>query len=199
MLKDTEDWVQSCWGFFHAFPICGLWKWDMIKGVEEIILLPATTCLQGQILPGVGRATFYLTFWSSIYFSSIQSLSHVWLFASPRTAARQASLSITNTWSLLKLMSIGSVMLSISSSVIPFYSHLQSFPSSGSFPKSQFFTSREQSIRVSASASVHPVNIQDWFPFRWTGCISLQSKGLSRVFSSTTFQKHQFFWAQLSL
>ena len=87
----------------------------------------------------------------------------------------------------------------ISSSVVPFFSHLQSFPALGSFPMSQFFTSGGQSIRVSASASVLPVNIQDWFPLGWTGLISLQSKGLSRVFSSPTVQRHQFFGAQLSL
>ena len=87
----------------------------------------------------------------------------------------------------------------IQPSVIPFSSCHQSFPASGSFPMSQFFTSDGQSIRVSASASVLPVNTQDWFPLGWTGWISLQSKGLSRVFSNTTFQKHQFFGAQLSL
>ena len=85
------------------------------------------------------------------------------------------------------------------SSVIPFSSRLQSFPSSGSFQMSQFFTPSGQSIGVSASASVLPVNIQDWFPLGCTGSISLQSKGLSRVFSNTTVQKHQFFGAQLSL
>ena len=76
----------------------------------------------------------------------------------------------------------------ISSSIIPFSSCLQSFPESVSFPRSQFFTSGGQSIGVSASASVLPMNIQDWFPLGWTGCISLQSKGLSRVFSNTTVQ-----------
>ena len=86
-----------------------------------------------------------------------------------------------------------------SSSVIPFSSHLQSFPASGSFPVSQFFTSGGQSIGVSPSASVLPLNIQDWFPLGWTGWVSLQSKGLSRVFSNTTVQKHQFFSTQLSL
>ena len=87
----------------------------------------------------------------------------------------------------------------ISSSVDPFSSRLQSFPSSRSFPVSQFFTSGGQSIWVSASASVLPMNIQDLFPLGWTGWISLQSKGLSRVFSNTTAQKHPFFSAQLSL
>ena len=88
---------------------------------------------------------------------------------------------------------------SISSSVIPFSSHLQSFPASGSFQMSQFFTSDGQSIGVSASASVLPTNIQDWSPLGWTGWISLQSKGLSRVFSNTTIQRHKFFSAKLSL
>ena len=87
----------------------------------------------------------------------------------------------------------------ISSSVIPFSSCLQSFPASGSFPMSQFFSSGGQSVGDSASASVLPMNIQDWFPLGLTGLISLQSKGPSRVFSNTTVQKHQFFYAQLSL
>ena len=86
-----------------------------------------------------------------------------------------------------------------SSSIIPFSSHLQSFSASGSFPVSQFFSSGGQSIGVSASASVLPMNIQDWFPLGRTCWISLQSKGISRVFSNTTVQKHQFFSTQLSL
>ena len=87
----------------------------------------------------------------------------------------------------------------ISSSVVPFSSRRQSFPASGSFPKSQFFTSGGQSIGVSASTSVLPMNIQNWFHLGWTGWMSSQSKGLSRVFSNTTVQKHPFFGAQLSL
>ena len=87
----------------------------------------------------------------------------------------------------------------ISSSVVPFSSCLQSFPVSESFPVSQFFSWGGQNIRVSASISVLPMNIQDWFPLGWTGWISLQSKRFSRVFSNTTVQKHQFFSAQLSL
>ena len=87
----------------------------------------------------------------------------------------------------------------ISSSVVPFSSCLQSFPASGSFPKSQLFTSGSRSIGVSASASVLPMTIQDWFPLGWTSWISLLSKGLARVFSNTTVQKHQFVSAQLSL
>ena len=87
----------------------------------------------------------------------------------------------------------------IASSVIPFTSCLQSFPTSGSFQMSQLFASGGQNIGVSALTSVLPMNIQDWSPLGWTGWISLQSKGLSRVFSNTTVQKHQFFCIQLSL
>ena len=86
----------------------------------------------------------------------------------------------------------------ISSSIVPFSSRLQSFPASGSFQMSQLFASGGQRIGVSASALVLPMNIQDWFPLRWTGWISLQSKGLSSVFYNTTVQKHQFFHIQLS-
>ena len=86
----------------------------------------------------------------------------------------------------------------ISSFVVPFSSHLQSFPASGSFRMNQFFTSGGQSIGISAKTSVLPVNTQDLSPLGWTGWISLQSKGHSRVFSNTTVLKHQFFCAQLS-
>ena len=131
---------------------------------------------------------------------SVQSFSHVWLFVTPWTAACQASLSITYSQSLHKLMSIESVCHpTISTSVVPFSFCLQSFPASGSFQMSQFFASVGQSIGASVSASVLPMNTQDRFPLRWTGLISLQSKGLSRVFSNTTVQKHQFFSTQLSL
>ena len=125
--------------------------------------------------------------------SSVQSFSHLQLFTTPWTAAWQASLSITSFWSLLNLMSIESVMPS---------NHLilscpQSFPASGIFPVSQFFASGSQSI--GASASVLPMNSQGWFSLGLTGLISLQSKGLSRVFSNTIVQKHQFFGTWLSL
>ena len=112
--------------------------------------------------------------------SSVQSLSHVWVFVTPWTAARQASLSVTNSRSLFKLMSIKSVMPPNHLILYrPFSSCLQSFPASGSFPMSQVFASSGQSI--GASASVLPMNIQDWLPLGLTGLISLQSKGLSRV------------------
>ena len=112
----------------------------------------------------------------------------------PMDCSMPASLSITNSQSLLKVMSIESVMPSNNLILYrPFSSHLQSFPASGSFPMTQFFASGGQSIGTSASASVLPMNIQDWFPLGLTGLISLLSKGLSRVFSNTTVQKHQFF------
>ena len=137
--------------------------------------------------------TFFLL--ECLCLSSVQLLSRVRFFVTPWTAACQASLSVTNSWSLLKLMSIELVMPpTISSSVVPFSSCLQSFPASGSFPKSQF-SSGGQSIGASASASVLPMSIQDYFPLRLTGLIYLLSKGLSRVFSSTTIQRHQFFCA----
>ena len=137
----------------------------------------------------------------SVQLNLVQSLSHVRLFATWWTAAGQASLSISTTPRAYS----NSCPLSrwcyptISSSVIPLSSHLQSFPASGSFQMSQFFAWGGQRIVVSASKSVLPMNIQDWFPLGWTGWISLQSKGLSRVFSNTTVQKHQFFGTQLSL
>ena len=130
----------------------------------------------------------------------VQSLSRVWLFGPyglwharlprPLPSPRAYSNSCPSSqW----------YHPTISSSVIPFSSCLQSFPASGSFLVSQFFTSGGQSIGVSASASVLPMNTQDWFPLGLIGWISLESKGLSRVFSNTTVQKHQFFGAQLSL
>ena len=131
-------------------------------------------------------------------FSSVQLLSCVRLFATPWITARQAFLSITNSQSLLKLMSIESwCHPTISSSVVPFSSCPQSFPASESFPMNQLFAWGGQSIGVSASALVLPMNTQDWSPLGWTGWISLQSKGLSRVFSNTTVQKHKFFSTQL--
>ena len=124
-------------------------------------------------------------------YQSVQSLSHVRLFATTWTAAHQASLSIIYSQSLLKLMPVESVMPSNHLSLCqPFSTHLQSFPASGSFPMSQFLALGGQNIGVSASTSVLPMNIQDWFPLGWTGWISFQSKGLSRVFSNTMVQKH---------
>ena len=135
-----------------------------------------------------------------IYLSSVQLLNRVWLFATPWTAAHQASLSITNPQSLLKLMSIESVM---PSNYLIVCHHLLLlpliFPSIRVFLRSQLFTSGGQSIGVSASTSVLSMNIQDWFPLGLTVLISLQSKGFSRVFSNTTIQKHEYLGAQFSL
>ena len=125
-----------------------------------------------------------------VQFSSVQSLSRVWLFPTPWTAACQASLSIT------KLMSIEFVM---PSNHLILCCPLLLLPASGSFQMSQLFVSGGQSTGVSASTSVLPINTQDWSPLGWTAWISLQSKGLSKVFSNNTVQKHQFFSAQLSL
>ena len=137
-----------------------------------------------------------ITIFSSI--SSVQLISCIWLFLTPWTAAHQASLFISRVYP-------NSCPLSqwchptISSSIIPFFSCPQSFPASGSFQMSQLFALGSQSIGVSASPSALPMNTQDWSPLEWTGWISLQSKGLSRVFSNTTVQKHQFFSNHLSL
>ena len=130
-------------------------------------------------------------------YSSVQLLSRVWLFVTPWPAACQVSLTIAISWSLPKLMSIELVMpsnhlilcfpLLLLPSILPSFKVFSNESSGG------------QSTGVSASISVLPMNIQNWFPLGWTGWISLQSKGLSRVFFNTTVQKHQFFCAQLSI
>ena len=131
----------------------------------------------------------------------VQSLSRVQLLTAPWTAGHQASLSFTISQST----HVHSCPLSrwyhptISSSVTPFFSCPQSFPKSGSFPMSQFFTPGGKSIGVSASASMLSMKIQTWFPLGLPGLIFLLSKGLSRVFSSTTVQKHQISADQPSL
>ena len=140
--------------------------------------------------------------WPKIFLSvsSVQSLSHVWVYVTPWTAVHRPPCP-----SPTPRVYSDSCPLSqwchpiISSCVVPFSSRLQSFPASESFPVSQFFASDGQSIGVSPSTSVLSMNIKDWFPLGWTGWISLESKGLSRVFSNTTVQKHQFFDTQLSL
>ena len=129
-----------------------------------------------------------------IQFSSVQSLTRVQLLVTLWTAACQTSLSITNSWGLLKSMSTESVMPSSHLILfVPFSFCPQCLPASGSFPMSQLFTWGGQNIGVSASASVLPMNTQGLSPLGWTDWISLQSKGLSRVFSNTTVQKHHFF------
>ena len=145
------------------------------------------------------RSLFNSQTWLTVCFGSVQfSCSVVFGSAISWSTALQASLSITNSQRLLKLMSTESVIPSnhlILCSPLFFLP----FPASVSFLMSQFFSSGCQSSGAPASASVLPMNIQSWFPLGWTGLISLQSKGLSRVFSNTTVQKHQFFSAQLSL
>ena len=135
-----------------------------------------------------------------IQFSSVQLLSRVQFFSTPCTATHQGSLSITNSQHLLKFISLSQwCHPTVLSSVVPFSSCIHSFPASGSFPKSQLFTSDGQSIGTSASASVLTMNIQGWFLLGLTGLISLQSKGLSRVLPNTKIQKHQFSSAKPSL
>ena len=131
---------------------------------------------------GTHEGTVYgwLEIRSSLLISSVESLSCVQLFATPWTTARQVSLSITNSWVHPNPFPWSQwCHPTISSSVIPFFSCPQSFPASGSFQISQLFASGGQSMGVSASTSVPPVNTQDWSPLGWTGWISLQSKGLS--------------------
>jgi len=124
----------------------------------------------------------------SVIHISVQSHSHVWLLFLRRLPCPSSTLRACSSSCPLSQW----CHPTISSSVDHFSSRLQSFPASGSFPISQLFSSGGQSIGASASASVLPMNIQDWFTLGWTGWISLQSKGLSRVFSNTTAQKHQF-------
>ena len=135
----------------------------------------------------------------TVQFSSVQSLSNVQLFETPWTAELQPPLSITKSQTLLKLMSIELVIPSDQLILChPLLLLASIFLSIKIFPMSQFFTSGGQSIGASASASVLPLNIKDWFPLGLAGLTSFQSKGLSRVFSNTTVQKHQFLGTQLS-
>ena len=137
---------------------------------------------------------------SCYQFSSVQLLSRVWLFVTPWTKARQLHCPSPTPGVYPNSCPLSQwCHPTISSSAVPFSSCPQSFPASWCFQMSQFLVSGGQNVRVSALASVLPMNIQDWFPLGWTGCISLQSKGLSRVSSNTTVQKHQFFGTELSL
>ena len=140
----------------------------------------------------------FLLKWGNCQFSSVTQLCLT--LCDTMNSSTPDFLSITNSRSPPKPMSVESVIPS--SHLIlcrPFSSCPQSFPASGSFPMSQPFTWGGQSIGVSASTSVLPMNTQDWSPLEWTAWIFMQSNGLSRVFSNATFQKHQFFGAQLSL
>ena len=151
--------------------------------------------LPTRLLCGLERVCIYMCIYSV---QSVQSLSRVQLCDSMNRSTPGLPVH-PQLPELLKLMSIESVMPPNHLILCqPFSSCLQSFPASGSFPMSQFFTPGGQSTGVSASASALPVNIQAWFPLGWTGWISLQSKGLSRVSSNTIAQKHQVFCTQLS-
>ena len=142
---------------------------------------------------------FWVSYYLKVQFSSVQLLSlsdSLWPHESQHTRPPCPS-STPRVYSNSCPLSLW-CHPAISSSVIPFSSCPRSLPASGSFPMSQLLEWGGQSIGVSASASVLPMNTQDWSPLEWTGWISLQFKGLSRVFSNTTVQKHQFFGAQLS-
>ena len=167
------------------------WKKSCIHGLEDLILLSGDAT-QSDLRTQCSS-------YQSPQFSSVQLLSRVWLFVTPWIAACQASLFITNSGVYSNSCPSSQwCHPAISSSVVPFSSCPQSLLALGSFPTSQLFTSGGQSIGVSASASVLPMNTQNRSPLGWTGWISLQSKGLSGVFSNTTVQKHKFFGSQLS-
>ena len=167
--------------------------------VNNILIPKAEKYLPASVLVRLATRWHHVPF-CKIYFlqfSSVQSLSHVQLFATPWIAARQTSLSITNTQSPPKPMSIQLVMPSNHLMLCcPLLLLPSIFPSIRVFSNDQFFASGGQSIGVSASASVLPMNTQDWSPLGWTSWISLLSRGISRVFSNTTVQKHQFFSTQ---
>ena len=178
--------------FFHCDQQDSLWHftWGRSSGDNLLQLFFIWECLNFSsllrtVLPDISSVQFSL---------SVVSDS----FVTPWTAARQASLSITNSRSSPKPMSIELVMPSNHLILCrPLLLLPSIFPASGSFPMSQLFAWGGQRIGVSASTSVLPMITQDWSPLAWTGWISLQSKGLSRVFSNTTVQKHQFFSTQL--
>ena len=185
-----------CWKhcFSHWMVVLSKIIWSSVKG----LFLDSLVCSIGICLWFYTSTSFEIWKLDFLYFVSVQSLSHVRLHGLQQV--RLPCPSSTPGACSNSCPSSRWCHPTISSSVVPFSSCLQSFPASGSFPMSQFFASGGQRTGVSASTSVLPVNIQDWFILGWTSLISLQSRGLSRVFSSTTVQKHhQFFGAQLSL
>ena len=198
-------WPLRCFRFtYEIAPVFVLLEYVTLKKMREIIGWPGGSG-DGIFSPGIWYFNLSSYFSSGLSclimnISSVQSLSHVRLFATPWTAESQASCPLLtpgaclNSWPLSRWCHP-----TISSPVVPFPSCLQCFPASGSILMSWFFASGAQSIGASASASILPMNIQDWFPLRRTDWTSLQSKGLSRVFSNTTAQKHQLFSVQLSL
>ena len=198
------------WHFFTPksvdFQIC-LWTWTWITSpffLEFLIcLLQILGLLSLHYYMSPPHTTppppyKYIHQFSSVQFSSVTQSCLT--LCNPWTAAWQASLSITNSKSLLRFIPVESVMAANSLILCrPLLLLPSIFPSIRVFSKESVLHIRRQSIGASASASLLPMNIQDWFPLGWTGCISLQSKGLSRVFSNTTVQKHQFFSTQHSL
>ena len=176
-----------------------------VQHTSQWNLLPAWSCFYLYLVIPSGIETSGLclpppSWLLHTQFSSVQSLSHVQLFANPWTAAHQASLSITNSWSPPKPMSVESVMPSNHLILCRPILLLPSIPPSiRVFPMCQFLARGGQNPGVSALASFFPKKSQGWSPSEWTGWISLQSKGLSRLFSNTTVQTHQFFGTQLSL
>ena len=174
--------------YYKATVMKTVWYWDKDRNIDWWIKIES---------PEINPCTYGHLMFDK--FSSVQSFSRVWLFVTPWIAAHQASLSITNSRSSLRFMSIESVMRS--SHLIlchPLLLLPTILPVSKSFPMSQLFAWGGQSTGVSALASFLPKKSQGWSPLEWIGWISLQSKGLSRVFSNTTVQKHQFFSIQLS-
>ena len=184
LVMDWEAWHTAVHGVAKSWTWLSELNWTeqiqrMSQGCKCLTrLTPTHTSYDNKISQKVTVS------WKNISYSkisSVQSLSGFWLLACSNSCP-------SSQW----------CHPTISSSVFPFSSHLQSFPAAGSFQMNQFFASGGQSIGVSASASVLPMNIQDWFPLGFTGWISLKSKGLSRVFFNMTVQKHQFFGTQLS-
>ena len=181
----------------HGILLARILEWVTVpfsRGSSQPRDQTQVSCIAGRFF------TSWATREASVQFSTFQLLSHVWL-CDPMDCSTPGFLvhhqlpeACSNSCPLNQWYHP-----TISPSVIPFSSCPQSRPASGSFQMSQFFTWGGPSIRVSASKSVLPMNTQDWSPLGWTGGISLQSKGLSRVFSNTTVQKHQFFRAQLFL
>ena len=164
---------------FHLWAQSAIYPWELaFEGNSACSVLGIWTNLFIKQYRSCRNSQYWPTRNDSVQFSSVaQSCPTLWdpmVFA---TAACQASLSITNSWSLPKLVSIESVMPSNHLILChPFFSHLQSFPASGSFPMSWFFTSGSQNIGVSASTSVLPMNTKDWSPLGWTGCIFCSPK-----------------------
>ena len=178
-----------------------LWQlWYTSYLVSSVAIRQRNVKLEARVFPQCQQERTWMVRLPSFLFVAIQSLKWVRLFVTPWTAARQASLSSIISRSLLRLMSIESVMYSNHFILCcPLFLLPSIFPSIRVFSNELALRIRWQSIGASASTSVFPMNIQGWFPLGLSGLISLLFKGLSRVFSSTTVQKHQFFDAQPSL